>query len=79
ILQSADIAALTAFAAKDMYPAMDPLQDVLGKLVQVQLDIAKAEYEHAETLYRRMTVGFVVALVVGTGLALALGIWVIRS
>lgn len=79
ILQSADIAALTAFAAKDMYPAMDPLQDVLGKLVQVQLDIAKAEYEHAETLYRRMTVGFVVALVVGIGLALALGIWVIRS
>ena len=79
ILQSADIAALTAFAAKDMYPAMDPLQDVLGKLMQVQLDTAKAEYEHAETLYRRMTVGFVVALVAGTGLALALGIWVIRS
>lgn len=51
ILKSADMTALTAYAAKEMYPALDPLQDVLGKLVQVQLDIAKTEYDQSDALY----------------------------
>ena len=38
LIRNNDVAGLTAYAAKDLYPALDPLQDVLGALVQVQLD-----------------------------------------
>ena len=70
-LQKGDLAALTQFAAKDMYPALDPLQDVLGGLVQVQLDTARAEYEHAVTSYQNTQL--FVALSIGMGLLFALG------
>lgn len=70
-LQKGDLAALTQFAAKDMYPALDPLQDVLGGLVQVQLDTARAEYEHAVASYQNTQL--FVALSIGMGLLFALG------
>jgi methyl-accepting chemotaxis protein/methyl-accepting chemotaxis protein-1 (serine sensor receptor) len=35
-----DKAALTAFASHQMYPAFDPMQDVLGQLIQTQLDVS---------------------------------------
>ena len=53
--KSGDVAALTAFAAKEMYPAIDPLQEVLGQLMQVQLDRAKAEYDSAAVSYTHLT------------------------
>lgn len=70
-LQKGDLAALAQFAAKDMYPALDPLQDVLGALVQVQLDTALAEYEHALASYQATQL--FVALAIGMGLLFALG------
>jgi methyl-accepting chemotaxis protein len=79
ILKSADTAALTAYAAKDMYPALDPLQGVLGKLVEVQLDIAKAEYDRSEALYQAMVFAMVASLFVSITLALVFGYLVIRS
>ncbi len=41
LFESSDQAALTAFAAKDMYPLLDPLQGVISDLIQTQLDVAK--------------------------------------
>ncbi|HEX5685914.1 MAG TPA: methyl-accepting chemotaxis protein [Ideonella sp.] len=40
--------ALHAFTAKEMYPAIDPIGDVVNSLVQVQLDVAAHEYEASE-------------------------------
>ncbi|BEU95122.1 MCP four helix bundle domain-containing protein [Acidovorax sp. DW039] len=79
ILKAADIPALTTYAAKSMYPALDPLQDVLGKLVQVQLDIAKAEYERSDSLYHSMVFAMITSLVISIGLAIGFGYLVIRS
>ena len=36
-----DLPALTAYAAKEMYPALDPLQDVLGKRATKKRAIGK--------------------------------------
>ena len=69
LFRAGDIPAITAFAARDMYPAMDPLQDVLGQLMQVQLDYAKAEYDSAAASYQ--TIWMVTALAVAAGLLLA--------
>jgi len=48
LMKAGDAEALRAFAAKDMYPAIDPIGDVVNALVQVQLDVAAKEYEESE-------------------------------
>ncbi|HSG24015.1 MAG TPA: Tar ligand binding domain-containing protein, partial [Azonexus sp.] len=47
ILASKDQEALTAFAAKDLYPAIDPISDKLSELVALQLREAKVNVELA--------------------------------
>jgi len=44
ILRAADRPALATFAARDMYPVMDPLSAEIGELVTLQLRVAEAEY-----------------------------------
>ncbi|EJE50871.1 methyl-accepting chemotaxis protein [Acidovorax sp. CF316] len=78
-LQRNDVAALTTFAAKDMYPALDPLQDVLGGLVQVQLDTARAEYDRAVDSCRETLLFVASALAVGLAFTLVFGSVVTRS
>jgi len=77
--KSGDVAALTAFAAKEMYPAIDPLQAVLGQLMQVQLDRAKAEYDSAAASYQTIRALAVTAVVAGIALAVLMGGAMIRQ
>jgi len=77
--RSGDTAALTAFAAKEMYPAIDPLQDVLGLLMQVQLDRAKAEYDRADSSFQSIRAVALTAVVLGIVLAVLMGGAMIRQ
>ena len=77
--RSGDAAALTAFAAKELYPAIDPLQDVLGKLMQVQLDRAKAEYDRAAASFQTIRALALTAVVLGVALAVLMGGAMIRQ
>ena len=81
ILQSEDKVALelAEFAARTMYPALDPLQDVLGALVQLQLDGAKQEYVDAEEDFDLTLVGVLSLLAAAIAVALILGYLVARS
>ena len=45
VIRAGDAEQLQRFAAKDMYPAIDPIADVVSQLMQVQLDVARQEYE----------------------------------
>jgi methyl-accepting chemotaxis protein len=69
VIRSGDADALRAFAAKDMYPAIDPIADVVSHLIQVQLDVAKLEYDAsvatAGTVMRTNLAGIVLALALG--------------
>ncbi len=78
-LLKGDLAALTTFAAKDMYPALDPLQEVLGGLVQVQLDTARAEYDRAVDSYRGTWLFVASAIALGLAFTLGFGYVVARS
>lgn len=71
-LQRDDVAALATFAAKEMYPALDPLQDVLGALVQVQLDVSKLEYDSAVNNYESTL--WLVISTIAAGLLLSVGL-----
>ncbi|MFY3386381.1 MCP four helix bundle domain-containing protein, partial [Paracidovorax sp. MALMAid1276] len=77
--RSGDVAALTAYAAKEMYPAIDPLQEVLGQLMQVQLDRAKAEYERADASFQTLRAVALTAVVLGIALAVLMGGAMIRQ
>ena len=74
-----DLPGLTAYAAKEMYPALDPLQDVLGALVQVQLDTARKEYDQAVISYANTRLFVVLAIAGGVLFALGFGTLVARS
>lgn len=51
ILRQEDKAALTAFAASDMYPAIDPLSKKIVELAALQLVLVRHEYEKSLELY----------------------------
>ena len=78
LLRNGDTAALSAYTAQAMYPAFDPLQTVIGELIQVQLDVAKDVYEESVALARfTLWVSLAAmgaALLVGGGLSL----WIAR-
>jgi len=79
LFRAEDMAALTAYAAKEMYPAIDPLQDVLGKLLEVQLTMARAEYERGVSAYQTIRALAVGAVVLGVLLAVLMGGAMIRQ
>ncbi|OGB71458.1 MAG: chemotaxis protein [Burkholderiales bacterium RIFOXYC12_FULL_65_23] len=79
LLQAGDLEAIRQFAAREMYPALDPLQGVLGSLVQLQLDTARTVYEHVEAVHARtrLWIGFAIGTCVL--LSIGLGTLVTRS
>lgn len=66
-----DHAGLTVFAAKEMYPAIDPVTDSVSKLVDLQLRVAKDEFDAAQLAYHQALVVFAAVVCV----ALLAGIW----
>lgn len=79
LVRANDQAGIAAFAAKDMYPAMDPLQDVLGQLMGIQLTQAKAEYDTAAASYRKIQTITILSVVSAVLLAALIGGTMIRQ
>ncbi len=48
IIDEKDAVKLVTFAAEQLYPAIDPVTESITDLIQLQLDVAKAEYTKAE-------------------------------
>lgn len=79
ILKAQDEAALAEFVTRRLYPAIDPVSESISHLVQVQLEVAKLEFDKGEAAYSRVR-ALVIALLIGgviTGFGLAF--WLIRS
>lgn len=74
ILQTRDQSQLQQFTAREMYPAIDPLQTLIGDLIDVQLNVAKETYGYSVTLTRTIAsvnlVAVLGALLIGAGLSL---------
>jgi methyl-accepting chemotaxis protein len=51
LLDKGDMEGVRSLAAKNLYPAIDPVADVIEKLAMVQLDGAATEYHAAQRLY----------------------------
>jgi methyl-accepting chemotaxis protein/methyl-accepting chemotaxis protein-1 (serine sensor receptor) len=71
LIAANDTEGLRAFAASKMYPVFDPMQGVIGQLIQVQLDVANSVYRQSVSDVRVM----VIALASSLAIALVLGLF----
>ncbi|HTP65544.1 MAG TPA: methyl-accepting chemotaxis protein [Geobacteraceae bacterium] len=79
ILEKEDREGLARFAATRLYPAIDPVSDKISKLSDLQLRVAKQEYEKADAYYEKGKVGLLVLILVSILLSSALSALVIRN
>ncbi len=79
ILKQNDNAGVSDFSIHELYPAIDPISGKFSELIDVQLEVAKQEYEAAQSRYQTIFIGSVVALVLGLSLSVLLGIFIIRQ
>ena len=79
ILRRQDADSLNRFIRQELYQLIDPLSEGFGRLIDIQLEQSRQEYNHAITAYEQTRNGVIgrllVMLVLGGGLAL----WLIRS
>lgn len=72
IIRKNDPAALAAYAANDLYPGIDPITAKIGELVQLQLEVSKAEFDASQVLFKKLEMIYVflaaALLVVGVGM-----------
>jgi methyl-accepting chemotaxis protein len=78
ILKNHDESGVKDFSINDLYPTIDPLSTVFSLLIDVQLDVAKQEYEEAQSLYLSSLIISILALILGLVLAVRLGIKLIN-
>ena len=67
-----DRSALPAFRRDALYPAIDPVTESIGRLVDLQIDVAKASYTEAQAHFadnQRIIAGIVAVSMLAVGLA----------
>jgi methyl-accepting chemotaxis protein len=79
LLDAEDKAALAAFVTGQLYPSIDPVSAVFAKLVDLQLVVAKAEFDRAGERYADTRSGAIALIVFGSALALGLGLFTVRN
>ncbi|WP_344961546.1 methyl-accepting chemotaxis protein [Oceanisphaera sediminis] len=79
ILRRQDEVSLNRFIRQELYQLIDPLSERFNRLMEIQLEQSRQEYNHAHTAFEQTRNGVIgrllVMLVLGGGLAL----WLIRS
>ncbi|WP_439112439.1 methyl-accepting chemotaxis protein [Hydrogenophaga sp.] len=78
LLKAGDVEGLLAFSRRDLYPAFDPLQEVIAALIQVQLDVSKQTYEVSVVQIRDALLMIAGLITLAIVLGAAVGWWVIR-
>ncbi len=56
-----------------------PVREALNALINLQLDVGKAEYVNEQATYQRMRIGTIVAIALGLMMGIGVGIWLVRS
>ncbi|MBI5440006.1 MAG: HAMP domain-containing protein [Deltaproteobacteria bacterium] len=79
ILEQKDQATLAEFAEKKLYPAIDPVSEKLAELIEVQLVVAKAEYDAAHARYGTIRAVAFASIALGLLFAWFLGVLTTRS
>jgi len=79
ILKKEDHDALAKFTITDLYPVIDPVSVKLGNLVDIQLKVAKQEYDKSDRTYEQSKTISEAAIIFGVLLAGGFGFLIVRS
>jgi len=79
ILKREDGDALARFTISELYPVIDPVSGKFSDLVDVQLKVAKEEYDKGARTYEQSKAISIAALILGVLLASGFGFMIVRS
>ncbi len=79
ILKQEDKQAIAEFTAGPLYPAIDPISGKFSDLIEVQLKVAKDEYEASSENYRDNRTFSIALILVGLTLGVVFAYWIVRS
>jgi methyl-accepting chemotaxis protein len=79
IMRRQDAAALAQFTIDDLYPVIDPVSETVSELIDVQLRVAKAEYDRSAEEYHFARTTAIVGLLASVLLSGTLAVFLIRS
>ena len=79
VMQKEDLDQLRQYNAADLYTNLDPVQDVMARLVDLQLETAGAEHDKAEATYRMIRNVYIVIIAVVAVLAFLLSLLISRG
>lgn len=79
ILERKDSQALVYYIDTELYPTIDPISEVFSKLVEVQLIVAKEEYERSLEAYKSILIVFLGIVVGSVVFSLFIGFVLTRS
>ncbi len=79
IFDRKDKEALSRFTATGLYSAIDPLTDKISKLSELQLRVAKQEYEKSDSYYEKGKLALIALIIICVLISAALATLVIRG
>lgn len=78
-LKSNNKESATELALGKLEASYAPAKETINKLIQLQLDVGKSEYEKSQSAYKQFTVQAVVVLLLALGVAIGMGFWLMHS
>ncbi len=79
IMKAEDKQAIAEFTAGPLYPAIDPISGKFSDLIEVQLKVAKQEYEDSNANYSHNRTFSIALILVGLALGVMFAYWIVRS
>ncbi len=76
IVRAKDKPRLDRFVTETLYPAIDPVSDALSKLVELQINVAGAQYAESAESFAVARMAMIASVTAG-GLALAFAVWIV--
>lgn len=67
LLRAGDQAGLVGFVESELYPAIDPVSAVVSQLVDLQIDVAKLEFDANQSAFETSRIILALAVLVGLG------------
>ena len=79
IMVKEDKQALSAFMIEELYSSIEPVSGKLTELIHLQLELAKREYQAADSRYNWLIMLFSGMIVTGLSLAITLALFILRQ
>ena len=79
ILKREDKEGIANFTINSLYPGIDPISGKFSELIEIQLKVAKYEYDSAVSRYQATRLWSVAAILLGLLFGFGFAVWIIRS